>query len=281
MEPDDAAATSPFGEVLLEEGLIDPDDLDAALGQQATEARAGHWELLGTVLVRGGRLTAEELEATLRLQSELRQVRHFGAPSHSSVHSLLKRAIDVCGALVGLGLTAVLLPFIAAAIALEDGGPVLFRQRRVTLHGRQFTIFKFRTMVRDADRLKPGVACANRRFFSPTRDARITRVGRVLRDTLLDELPQFWNVLRGEMSLVGTRPPTLDEVWRYDDRHWLRLGVRAGMTGMWQVSEGRHAQTFEEVVAHDLEYARRWSVALDALIICRTVWSAIRKVGHP
>lgn len=281
MDSHDLTATSLFGEVLLEEGLIEPRALEAVLVEQAGAARAGHWEMVGALLLRSGRLTQHELEATLRLQSELREVQHFGAPSHSSVHSVTKRVIDVLGALVGLALTALVWPFIALAIALEDGGPVLFRQRRVTLHGRQFTIFKFRTMVLDADRLKLRVACTNQRFFSPTKDERITRVGRFLRDTLLDELPQFWNVLRGDMSLVGTRPPTLDEVWRYDDRHWPRLGVRAGMTGMWQCSEGRHAQSFEQVVAHDLDYAKRWSVALDALIIFRTVWSAVRRVRGP
>lgn len=271
-------AEAPFGEVLVEEGVIGPEALRDALAEQAHEAQAGHWELLGDVLLRQRRITPLEIEATLQLQTELREARHFGEAPHVSVRSLFKRFVDVIGALVGLGLTLLALPFIAAAIWLEDRGPILFRQRRVGLHGRQFTILKFRTMVPGADRLKLSVACPNRRFFSPTRDVRITKVGRALRSSLLDELPQFWNVLVGDMSLVGTRPPTLDEVWRYDDRHWSRLRVRAGMTGMWQVSPDRHSANFEQVVAHDLDYLQNWSHTLDLLILVRTAWVAVRRI---
>lgn len=270
----------PLGEVLVQEGVIGPDVLRDALAEQAHEAQAGHWELLGDVLLRQRRVTPLEVEATLELQTELREARHFGEPVHVSVRSVLKRLIDVVGALVGLGLTLLVLPFVALAIWLEDRGPILFRQRRVGLHGRQFTILKFRTMVMGADRLKLSIACPNRRFFSPTRDVRITRVGRLLRSSLLDELPQFWNVLMGDMSLVGTRPPTLDEVWRYEDRHWSRLRVRAGMTGMWQVSEDRHSANFEQVVAHDLDYLEHWSHTLDLLIILNTAWTALRRVAE-
>jgi lipopolysaccharide/colanic/teichoic acid biosynthesis glycosyltransferase len=272
MPPLDAQGS--FGDVLLDAGLVDATELRAALGEQAREAKQGRWVLLGQVLLGWRLITAEQLEESLVTQAMYQRSCHFKGPTHASVGSVVKRAVDITGALVGLGLTATALPFIAGAISLEDGGPVLFRQSRVGLHGRQFGILKFRTMVPDADRRKPSVASDSAQFFSTRADSRITRVGRVLRKTLLDELPQFWNVLVGEMSLVGTRPPTLDEVWHYEDHHWQRLAVKAGMTGLWQASADRHASGFEDVVALDLEYAQRWSLGLDVVIIVKTALAA-------
>jgi lipopolysaccharide/colanic/teichoic acid biosynthesis glycosyltransferase len=267
-----------FGATLLEAGLIDLDELHSALSEQAREAKLGHWVLLGQVLLGWGLVTVDEIERSLITQATYQHANHFQGASHASVKSVAKRAVDIAGALVGLGLTASALPLIAGAIALEDGGPVLFRQSRVGLHGRQFGILKFRTMVPDADRRKLSVASTNTQFFSAAVDRRITRVGGVLRKTLIDELPQFWNVLVGEMSLVGTRPPTLDEVWHYEDRHWGRLAVKVGMTGLWQVSPDRHAKTFEDVVSLDREYDAKWSLALDVMIIVKTAFSAFEKL---
>ncbi len=267
-----------FGGALIDAGVINRDELYAALSEQAREAKLGHWVLLGEVLLGWGLVTLEEIERSLVAQATYHHANHFHGTPHASVNSLVKRALDIAGALVGLGLTASALPLIAGAIALEDGGPVLFRQSRVGLHGRQFGILKFRTMIPDADRRKLSVASQSAQFFSAPADRRVTRVGKVLRKTLLDELPQFWNVLVGEMSLVGTRPPTLDEVWHYEDRHWTRLAVKAGMTGLWQVSPDRHATSFEEVVSLDEEYGARWSHALDVLIIAKTALGALDKL---
>ena len=269
-----------FGEVLVDAGFIDERELASALAEQAQEAALGHWELLGGVLRRWNLVTEEQLETALLAQALEHQHLHFAGAPHSSVTSVLKRSMDIAGALVGLGLTAAVLPWVAGAISLEDGGPILFRQSRVGLHGRQFGILKFRTMIPDADCRKASIASDSPLFFSARDDRRITRVGSVLRKTLLDELPPFWNVLVGEMSLVGTRPPTLDEVWHYDERHWSRLGVKAGMTGMWQVCEDRHAKSFEDVVGLDLEYHQRWSLVLDAFIIARTALGALEKLRH-
>lgn len=271
---------SSFGEVLVRTGLISEEELRSALIEQANEASRGHWELLGELLHRWQLISVEQIDDSLATQARHQASAHFHGAPHASVQSLFKRGIDIAGALVGLGLTATALPLIAGAISLEDGGPILFRQGRVGLHGRQFGILKFRTMVPDADRRKLSVESDSAQFFSPRHDSRITHVGRVLRKTLLDELPQFWNVLVGEMSLVGTRPPTLDEVWHYEERHWSRLAVKAGMTGMWQVCPDRHAKSFEDVVRLDLEYRARWSVSLDVLIIIKTAYGAVERLRH-
>jgi len=267
-----------LGLLLLQAGVIDEEELRAALQEQADEAKLGHWVLLGDVLLRRRLVTSEQVADSVSSQTESHKTRHFTGEEHAAATSVIKRAFDIAGALVGLGITAAVLPAIALAISLEDGGPVLFRQNRVGLHGRQFGILKFRTMIPDADRRKLSVKSESAQFFSAKSDSRITKVGRVLRKTLLDELPQFWNVLVGEMSLVGTRPPTLDEVWHYEQRHWSRLEVKAGMTGMWQACDERHGKSFEEVVKLDQEYCAKWSLALDAFILAKTVTAAFSKL---
>ncbi|NER80446.1 MAG: sugar transferase, partial [Leptolyngbya sp. SIO1D8] len=147
--------------------------------------------------------------------------------NHASVNSVFKRLIDVLGAMVGLVVTAVLFAPIAIAIQLDNPGPVLYRQVRCGHRGKEFHIWKFRSMVTNADAIKHLVENkAEGNIFKNENDPRITRVGRFLRKTSLDEFPQFWNVLMGDMSLVGTRPPTVDEVMRYTSRHWERLEVK-------------------------------------------------------
>jgi lipopolysaccharide/colanic/teichoic acid biosynthesis glycosyltransferase len=267
-----------LGLVLLKQGLIDREDLESALQEQAEEARRGHWVLLGELLQRWQLVSPEQIASAISLQTRAAARKHFTGRPHRAARSAVKRAVDIAGALVGLGLTAAVFPAIATAITLEDAGPILFRQTRVGLRGRQFGILKFRTMVPDADVRKLSVQSQSQRFFKATTDARITRVGQVLRKSLLDELPQFWNVLVGEMSLVGTRPPTLDEVWHYEDRHWARLEVKAGMTGLWQITPDRHALSFEEVVTLDRHYDEHWSLALDALVLGKTILAVFEKV---
>jgi lipopolysaccharide/colanic/teichoic acid biosynthesis glycosyltransferase len=271
-----AHAVARLGDVLVERGLVSRTDLQQALAEQAKEACLGHWVLLGELLEQWGLATPAQIDAALALEIASNEPMQFERIPHPSVNSRLKRLMDVAGAVTGLGLTLGLLPWIALAIELEDGGPVFFQQHRVGRHGWQFPIWKFRTMVPNADRLKAGVQSESPLFFKPAQnDPRITRVGRVLRKTMLDELPQFWNVLRGEMSLVGTRPPTLDEVAHYEPCHFHRLEVKPGLTGLWQVSGDRHGKGFDDVVALDNEYQRRWSIGLDVSIVLRTILRAV------
>ncbi|MEO0406820.1 MAG: sugar transferase, partial [Cyanobacteria bacterium P01_A01_bin.135] len=153
------------------------------------------------------------------------------ACTHLSATCRLKRWIDLLGAVVGLAIALPIGLLVAVAIQLDDPGPVFYRQVRCGLHGACFGMWKFRSMVVDADRLKSSIANEASGFiFKNERDPRITRVGRILRKTSLDELPQLWNVLRGDMSLVGTRPPTPDEVQQYASHHWRRLQVKPGIT---------------------------------------------------
>jgi lipopolysaccharide/colanic/teichoic acid biosynthesis glycosyltransferase len=265
-----------LGEVLVEHHAVNPRHLALALEAQKNEANQGHWVMLGQVLEDWGLATPAQVDEALNAQTIENEPVHFHGRAHPSVDDRVKRLIDITGALVGLGLTVAVLPFVALAIHLEDGGPVFFQQHRVGRHGWQFPIWKFRTMVPDADRLKLSVAAGDPHFFSPKgADPRVTKVGAVLRKTLIDELPQFWNVLKGEMSLVGTRPPTLDEVCHYSAQQWRRLEVKPGLTGMWQVAGHRHLRTFDDVVALDLEYQKRWSIGLDLAIIVRTVLGAL------
>ncbi|MBW6503819.1 sugar transferase [bacterium] len=180
---------------------------------------------------------------------------------------------DVAGALAGLGLTVLLFPFIALAIRLDSPGPLFFRQVRVGENGRLFTCWKFRSMYRDAERRKGELIPLNEMsgaIFKMRNDPRVTRVGRFLRRTSLDELPQFWNVLLGEMSLVGTRPPTPEEVTGYGHRHRKRICIKPGITGLWQVSGRNDIRDFDEVVRLDIEYIDQWSLWLDVKILMKT-----------
>lgn len=187
---------------------------------------------------------------------------------------LLKRCIDIFGGMVGLLITAILTPFIAAAIKLDSKGPVFFAQIRIGKNGRRFKMYKFRSMYIDAEERKKELASQNEMqglMFKMENDPRITRVGKILRKTSLDELPQFFNILKGDMSLVGTRPPTCDEFEKYDIEYRRRLSITPGLTGMWQVSGRSDITDFDEVVKLDLEYIDNWSISLDIKILFQTV----------
>lgn len=202
------------------------------------------------------------------------------APLHPSTSSILKRAVDVVGALVGLAITAIIFIPVVLAIQLDNPGPIFYRQLRCGLRGQQFYIWKFRSMVRDADQLQHLVENEAEGFiFKNQQDPRVTSVGRFLRRTSLDELPQFWNVLRGDMSLVGTRPPTVDEVGLYADHHWQRLNVKPGITGEWQVKGRSNVKDFEAIVQLDLDYQNQWSVSYDLQLILQTVMSVLYRQG--
>lgn len=199
----------------------------------------------------------------------------FHSVTLNSVNLFFKRVIDIIGALVGLMLTAFIAIAIIIAIKLESKGPAIFSQERVGQNGRTFKIYKFRTMYVDAEEKKETLMKMNQidggYMFKMKDDPRITKIGRILRKTSLDELPQFINVLKGEMSLVGTRPPTLDEVSKYEAYHRRRLSFRPGLTGLWQVSGRSNITDFEEVVRLDTSYIDQWSLWLDIKIILKTV----------
>jgi exopolysaccharide biosynthesis polyprenyl glycosylphosphotransferase len=185
----------------------------------------------------------------------------------------LKRLVDTVSAAATLAFAAPLLSIIALVIKLESPGPVLYQAERAGLKGRRFRCYKFRTMDADADKLKELLRASNERqgpFFKMVDDPRITRVGRFLRRYSLDELPQLWNVVRGEMSLVGPRPHPLDDFERYDLGDLQRLDVPPGLTGLWQVT-ARRDPSFERGLALDLEYIRTWTLWRDFQILYKTI----------
>jgi lipopolysaccharide/colanic/teichoic acid biosynthesis glycosyltransferase len=199
---------------------------------------------------------------------------------HPSARSLGKRCVDVIGAIVGLAFTALLLIPIAIAIQWDNPGPILYSQERCSVGGKRFRIWKFRSMVTDADVLKQSLQNeASGHIFKIAADPRITKVGKFLRRTSLDEFPQFWNVLLGDMSLVGTRPPSLDEVANYEPHHWQRLAVKPGITGVWQVNGRSAVKDFEDIVKLDLSYQENWSVRYDLYLIFKTIWVVFNKDG--
>lgn len=198
--------------------------------------------------------------------------------THPSVRSPIKRTIDIVGAIVGLGVTAVLFVPIAIAIKLDSPGPILFSQTRCGWMGRRFKIWKFRSMVTNAEALKSTIKNqASGAFFKNDHDPRITRVGRFLRKTSLDEFPQFWNILTGDMSLIGTRPPTPDELEKYEIFNWQRLDVKPGLSGEWQVNGRSKIRNFEDVIKLDLRYQENWSLTYDFKLILKTFFVVFNK----
>jgi exopolysaccharide biosynthesis polyprenyl glycosylphosphotransferase len=214
-----------------------------------------------------------------------RPVMVFRSAPETSWQSVLKQALDFIGAFLLLALLAVVpvLPLVALAIKLTSRGPVFFRQQRAGLNGQPFTMFKFRTMVTNAEQLKAEMAALNEMngpVFKVTNDPRVTRLGRFLRKYSLDELPQLFNVLRGEMSLVGPRPLPVDEVARFDDvSHRRRLSVKPGLTCLWQVRGRNEILDFRDWVRLDLEYIDNWSLWLDLKILLRTIPAVLAGTG--
>jgi exopolysaccharide biosynthesis polyprenyl glycosylphosphotransferase len=195
----------------------------------------------------------------------------------SPTQVFIKRSLDIVIALVGLLLTGVLFPWIALMVK-RDGGPIFFKQMRVGENGRKFKCYKFRTMIPNAEAGKQALAKENQvagPMFKVKDDPRITPFGKFLRRTSLDELPQFLNILRGDMSVVGTRPPTPDEVSLYETHYRRRLSIRPGLTGMWQVSGRNQIKRFEDILELDLYYIDHWSTWLDLKIILRTIWISL------
>jgi exopolysaccharide biosynthesis polyprenyl glycosylphosphotransferase len=185
----------------------------------------------------------------------------------------LKRIVDFCGAAVGLAIAVPVLAILAVLIKLESPGPIFYSAERTGIKGRRFRCYKFRSMVANADHLKHELRSRNQRqgpIFKITGDPRITRVGRFIRRYSLDELPQLWNVLRGDMSLVGPRPHPVDEVNHYELHHYRRLDVKPGITGLWQIT-ARHSPSFDLNMHLDLTYIENWSLQLDLQILLSTI----------
>jgi exopolysaccharide biosynthesis polyprenyl glycosylphosphotransferase len=199
----------------------------------------------------------------------------FRTAPEASWGRVLKQLIDFAGAALALIVLALPLVVVALLVKLTSPGPIFFQQQRSGLNGRPFTLYKFRTMVTNAEQLKHELASLNEMqgpVFKVTNDPRITHFGRFLRKFSIDESPQFFNVLRGEMSLVGPRPLPVDEVKRFNDlAHRRRLSVRPGLTCLWQISGRNNVKDFKDWVRLDLEYIDNWSLWLDFKILCRTV----------
>ena len=204
----------------------------------------------------------------------------------ASADNAIKRMCDIFSALFGIILLTPLWIIVAAMVHLNDGGPVFFTQERVGLNSKTFTMFKFRTMRVDAEELKASLMEANEAdssagnsiMFKMANDPRITRIGAFLRKTSIDELPQLFNVLRGDMSLVGPRPPLPSEVAQYEPRVMGKFAVRPGITGLWQIS-GRSNLSWDETVHLDLSYAQHRSLTLDAWIVLQTIPAILRHEG--
>lgn len=201
----------------------------------------------------------------------------------SMMELFLKRAMDICGAMIGILFTAIVFLFIAPIIYIKSPGPIFFSQYRMGKNGRRFKLYKFRSMYMDAEERKKELMSQNKMqgfMFKMDNDPRIIKgVGNFIRNTSLDELPQFWNILKGDMSLVGTRPPTVDEFEQYELHHKVRLSFRPGLTGMWQVNGRSDITDFEEVVRLDEEYIAHWSIWLDVKIIFKTIEVVLKRRG--
>ena len=194
----------------------------------------------------------------------------------------MKRMVDILGALVGLLFTLIIGVVLAPFLLLESPGPLIFCQKRVGVNGRVFNFYKFRSMYADAEERKKELMAQNEingLMFKIENDPRVTKVGAFIRKTSIDELPQFWNVLKGDMSLVGTRPPTVDEYQQYSYYQKRRISFRPGITGLWQISGRSEIKDFDEVVKLDLEYIDNWSLMMDFKIILKTILVVFKGIG--
>ena len=195
-----------------------------------------------------------------------------------------KRAFDIVVSLIALLVSAIVSVPVAIAIKLTDGGPIFYMQTRVGRRDKTFKMIKFRSMVVNADKMKAELAEENgqkgRFIFKMKDDPRVTKMGKFIRKFSIDELPQFINVLKGDMSLVGTRPPTVAEFKQYEGHHKRRLSMKPGITGMWQAYGRKTVSDFEEIVKMDLNYIDNWSIMLDIKILFKTVQSVLTTGGQ-
>jgi lipopolysaccharide/colanic/teichoic acid biosynthesis glycosyltransferase len=253
-------------------GTLNPDDILYSSSIRGKTFRA----LMRTPLAPAGRYRTQALGAGEFLLT------HESVPV-GAVPLAIKRLMDVIGAVIGLVFCAIAYLILARRIKRETHGSVIFRQTRVGRNGRLFTVYKFRTMDVNAEELHEELLEQNEmkgHIFKMRHDPRITPLGRTLRKLYIDELPQFWNVFKGEMSLVGTRPPTPSEVARYEPHHQRRLSMKPGVTGLWQLYGNDEVTDFEEVVELDCRYIDTWSILQDCRIIFRTVLRIARGGGY-
>ena len=209
--------------------------------------------------------------------------------------AFMKRFIDIAGGLVGCLICGVLFLFVAPAIYISSPGPIFFKQERIGKNGKHFKMYKFRSMYMDAEERKKELLAQNKHnsdfMFKMDFDPRIignkilpdgtrkTGIGQFIRDTSIDEFPQFFNVLKGDMSLVGTRPPLISEFEAYQHHHRARMSVKPGITGMWQVSGRSEITDFEEVVRLDTQYINEWTIGMDIKILLQTVITVLKRKG--
>ena len=243
-------------------------------------------------------LVCDEMGITSRILIELSDmtlsrvnVASLGTFPMLTVHSVslnnlqlyLKRVLDVIGAIVGLVLSSLIFMVVAIAIKHDSPGPIFYYQNRVGISGRIFKLYKFRSMYIDANERRMELESQNemrgKLMFKLKNDPRVTKVGKFIRKASIDELPQFLNVLIGDMSLVGTRPPTMEEVSHYRNYHRRRISIKPGITGMWQVSGRNNITSFDEIVKLDTKYIDQWSIWLDIKIIFKTIFVVLNKRG--
>ena len=246
-----------------------------------------HVKLLNVRQLRGNKQFVEQLGNYAVLTSSINYM--------TASQAFMKRTMDIVGGIAGCILTGLLILIIGPMIYIQSPGPVFFSQVRVGKNGKRFKMYKFRSMYTDAEKKKEKLMAANRvkdgRMFKLDWDPRIIGcrrladgtikkgIGNFIRDYSLDEFPQFFNVLKGDMSLVGTRPPTVDEWEKYELHHRARLAIKPGITGMWQVSGRSNFVDFEEVVNLDKQYISEWSIGMDIKILLKTVLVVIKKEG--
>ena len=213
----------------------------------------------------------------------------------SAKQLLAKRLMDIAGGLAGCLLTAIIFVFVAPMIYISSPGPIFFAQERVGKNGKKFKMYKFRSIYMDAEERKAELMKQNKmsdsKMFKMDFDPRVignkilpdgtkkTGIGAFIRNTSLDEFPQFFNVLKGDMSLVGTRPPTVDEWDKYELHHRARMAMKPGITGMWQVSGRSDITDFEQIVKLDTQYICNWNIGLDLKILCQTVSAVLKHKG--
>lgn len=206
---------------------------------------------------------------------------NFSTTFYRSSDVALKRMMDIIGSLIGLVFCGIVSIFLVPLIK-KDGGPAIFAQDRVGRNGRVFKFYKFRSMRVDAEEIKKDLMSQNQMqggMFKIENDPRVTKIGHFIRKTSLDELPQFWNVLKGDMSLVGTRPPTLDEYMKYTPEQKRRLSFKPGITGLWQISGRSNITNFDDVVKLDVTYLDGWTIWKDIEILLKTIKVVVMKDG--
>lgn len=270
--------------IIADKGLDCP---PSVIGQLSETGVVIHYRILPLSEVIGQKQFVEKIGSYMVITSCRKAM--------TNTEVFLKRSLDILAGLAGCLITGIIYLFVAPIIKRESPGPVFFAQERVGKNGRTFKMYKFRSMYLDAEERKAELMKANRvadgMMFKMDFDPRIignrvledgtrkTGIGAFIRDTSLDEFPQFFNILKGDMSLIGTRPPTMDEYWKYNLHHKARMAVKPGLTGMWQVSGRSSITDFEEVVRLDTQYIDEWSIGLDLKILFKTVAVVLKKDG--